>query len=88
MSIFGWSYPAGCSGPPGEDYDETIVFPSRRVAKTRIPWTCSACRVLRPAGTPKIVTAGVDDDGEFFQTFECDPRDPCPRPSILDDFPY
>jgi hypothetical protein len=24
MSKFGWSYPAGCSGPPEDDYDDTI----------------------------------------------------------------
>lgn len=22
MSLFGWSYPAGCSGPPDDDYPE------------------------------------------------------------------
>lgn len=23
MSIFGWSYPPGCSGPPDEDFDDS-----------------------------------------------------------------
>jgi len=23
MGLFGWSYPAGCSGPPDEEYAET-----------------------------------------------------------------
>lgn len=22
--IFGWSYPPGCSGPPDDDYDDSI----------------------------------------------------------------
>lgn len=26
MSAFGWSYPPGCSGPPGDDYDETRCY--------------------------------------------------------------
>lgn len=26
MGIFGWSYPPGCSGPPEDDYDDTVCY--------------------------------------------------------------
>lgn len=29
-NIFGWSYPPGCSGPPDDDYDDTICCQCNR----------------------------------------------------------
>jgi hypothetical protein len=46
-SIFGWSYPPGCSGPPDDDYREPVVLRCKHCkafiggAHKTEPWECS-----------------------------------------------
>ncbi len=40
MSNFGWSYPAGCSGPPDEDYAETCPCGKPNWDEETEEWIC------------------------------------------------
>lgn len=49
MSVFGWSYPPGCNGPPDDDCDETCpVCGARDLSKC----VCPTCRECGCAGDP------------------------------------
>lgn len=50
MTDFGWSYPPGCSGPPGDDYDETCPVCG---AKDIDRCVCPTCRQCGCAGDPE-----------------------------------
>ena len=60
MSIFGWSYPPGCSGPP-DDYEGPCEVCGNTVDRC----TCPECPVCGCCGDPSCYVDGSKDAGHW-----------------------
>ena len=47
-SIFGWSYPPGCSGPPGDDFYCEVCG-----ARSDLDCVCPECNICGDIANPK-----------------------------------
>ena len=69
MDKFGWSYPAGCSGPPDDDYDPYCKICGRHEEEC----ICPECSVCGAKGDPECYsekTHGLVQSDEQIASFK------------------
>jgi hypothetical protein len=62
MADFGWSYPAGCSGPPDDDDDDALPVPTEE-AKLAAEVTATTEAASRAFGPEAVARALVAREG-------------------------